>query len=114
MKQYYVYIMTNQSGTLYTGVTNDLTRRIYEHRQGEGGHFTSRYRITRLLHFEETRDIHAALDREKQLKGLDAGKETRVNCHRQPQMGGPFGGLEHFIGCHAELEAKHLTKPWLS
>ena len=69
MKQYYVYIMTNQSGTLYTGVTNDLTRRVYEHKQGKGGQFRSRYRITRLLYFEETRDIHAALTREKQVKG---------------------------------------------
>ncbi|MCW5784165.1 MAG: GIY-YIG nuclease family protein [Nitrospirales bacterium] len=78
MKQYYVYIMTNQSGTLYTGVTNDLTRRIYEHRQGEAGHFTTRYRITRLLYFEETRDIHAALDREKQLKGWTRAKKLEL------------------------------------
>ncbi|MDT3778538.1 GIY-YIG nuclease family protein [Nitrospira sp. MA-1] len=69
MKQYYVYIMTNQSGTLYAGFTNDLTLRVYEHKYGKGSHFTSRYRITRLLYFEETGDIHAALAREKQLKG---------------------------------------------
>jgi putative endonuclease len=78
MKQYYVYIMTNQSGTLYIGVTNDLTRRISEHRQGQGGHFTSRYRITRLLYFEETRDIHAALNREKQLKGWTRAKKQAL------------------------------------
>ncbi|WNM58352.1 GIY-YIG nuclease family protein [Candidatus Nitrospira allomarina] len=78
MKQYYVYIMTNQSGTLYTGITNDLIRRIYEHRQGQGGHFTSRYRITRLLYFEETRDIHAALTREKQLKGWTRTKKLEL------------------------------------
>ena len=78
MKQYCVYIMTNQSGTLYTGVTNDLTRRIYEHRQGEAGHFTTRYRITRLLYFEETRDIHAALNREKQLKGWTRAKKLEL------------------------------------
>ena len=78
MKQYYVYIMTNQSGTLYTGVTNDLPRRIYEHRQGQGSHFTSKYRITPLLYFEETRDIHAALNREKQLKGWTRAKKLEL------------------------------------
>jgi putative endonuclease len=52
MKQYYVYIMTNRSGTLYTGVTNDLPRRISEHKQKIGGQFTSRYRITQLLYFD--------------------------------------------------------------
>jgi putative endonuclease len=78
MKQYYVYIMTNQSGTLYTGVTNELLRRVYEHKQGKGGQFTSRYRITRLLYFEETRDIHAALAREKQLKGWTRAKKLEL------------------------------------
>jgi putative endonuclease len=78
MKQYYVYIMTNQSGTLYTGVTNDLTRRVYEHKQGQGGQFTSRYRITRLLYFEETRDVHAALTREKQVKGWTRAKKLEL------------------------------------
>ena len=68
MKQHFVYIMTNKSGTLYIGITNDLTRRMYEHKQGIGGQFTTRYRITRLVYVEETRDIHAALAREKQLK----------------------------------------------
>ncbi len=65
MKQYYVYIMTNRSGTLYTGVTNDLARRVCEHKEGTGSRFTAKYRLTRLLYFEETRDVHAALAREK-------------------------------------------------
>ncbi len=78
MKQYYVYIMTNQSGTLYTGVTNDLARRIYEHKQGKGSQFTSKYRITQLLYFEETRDVHAALAREKQIKGWTRAKKLEL------------------------------------
>jgi len=85
MKQYYVYIMTNQSGTLYTGVTNDLTRRVYEHKQGKGGQFTSRYRITRLLYFEETHDIHAALAREKQLKGWTRSKKLKLIATDNPK-----------------------------
>lgn len=52
-KQYYIYIMTNKYNTvLYTGVTNDLRRRVYEHRSGLGGKFTSRYNVTKLLYYE--------------------------------------------------------------
>lgn len=85
MKQYYVYIITNKSGTLYTGVTNDLTRRIYEHKQGIGGHFTSRYRVTGLLYFEGTRDIHAALAREKQLKGWRRARKLELIAKHNPK-----------------------------
>lgn len=69
MKQYYVYIMTNKSGTLYTGVTNDLERRVYEHKQGLVKGFTSKYKITVLVYYEVTSDITAAIAREKQIKG---------------------------------------------
>jgi len=85
MKQYYVYIMTNKSGTLYIGVTNDLTRRLHEHKHGIGGKFTTRYRITRLLYFEETRDVHAALAREKQLKGWTRAKKLKLIALDNPQ-----------------------------
>ena len=85
MKQYYVYIMTNRSGTLYTGVTNDLTRRIHEHKQGKGSQFTLRYRITRLLYFEETRDIHAALVREKQIKCWTRSKKLKLIATDNPK-----------------------------
>lgn len=85
MKQYYVYIMTNKSGTLYIGVTNDLTRRMSEHQQGIGGRFTTKYRITRLVYFEETRDIHAALAREKQLKGWTRVKKLELIASDNPQ-----------------------------
>ena len=65
----YVYIMTNRSGTLYTGVTNDIVRRVREHRQGRQGGFTTRYRLNRLVYVEQTECISAALVREKQIKG---------------------------------------------
>ena len=67
MKQYYIYIMTNRSKTLYTGVTNDLIRRVYEHKLVSG--FTNKYNITKLVYFEETNDIKEAILREKQIKG---------------------------------------------
>ena len=66
---YYLYIMTNRSKTLYTGVTGDLERRVFEHRQGIKGEFAARYKIDRLAYFERFWDIQAALAREQQIKG---------------------------------------------
>ena len=68
MSDYFVYIMAGKSGTLYTGVTNDLARRVYEHRRKLLPGFTSRYNITRLVYFEATPDVRAAIAREKQIK----------------------------------------------
>lgn len=68
-KSYYVYIMTNKSKTLYTGVTNNLLRRVFEHKKKETPGFTKRYNITQLVYYEETSDVHSAINREKQIKG---------------------------------------------
>ena len=68
-RSYYVYIMTNHSRTLYTGVTNDLLRRVMEHKKKELPGFTQKYNITQLVFYEETDDINAAIAREKQIKG---------------------------------------------
>ena len=66
---YYVYILaSDRNGTLYTGVTNTLKRRIYEHKNGLVPGFTSRYKIHRLVYFESTSDIRSAIAREKKLK----------------------------------------------
>ncbi|MEE8436054.1 MAG: GIY-YIG nuclease family protein [bacterium] len=54
MKRYWVYMPASRSRTLYTGITNDLVRRVNEHRTGSGSKFTRKYRITRLVHYEET------------------------------------------------------------
>ena len=69
MRQYYIYIMTNSSRTLYTGVTDDLIRRVYEHKNKLIEGFTQKYNITRLVYYEITSDIQAAIQREKQIKG---------------------------------------------
>jgi len=62
--------MTNKHNTvLYTGVTNDLTRRAYEHRTGLGSGFTSKYRVTKLVYYEVFTDSYSAITREKQIKG---------------------------------------------
>jgi len=68
-KEYYVYIMTNKSRTLYTGVTNDLMRRVYEHKNKLVPGFTSKYNIQYLVYYESTSSVHVALKREKQIKG---------------------------------------------
>jgi putative endonuclease len=66
---YYVYIMANRSRTLYTGVTNDLQRRVYQHKHKLIEGFTSKYNITHLVYYEATPDIRSAIAREKQIKG---------------------------------------------
>ena len=69
-KQYYVYILTNKrNNVLYTGVTNDLQRRVYEHREKLGEGFTAKYNVNKLVYYEETESIEAAIKREKQIKG---------------------------------------------
>jgi putative endonuclease len=61
--------MTNRSKTLYTGVTNDLQRRVYEHKQKLVPGFTAKYNITKLVYYEVTADVNSAIAREKQIKG---------------------------------------------
>jgi putative endonuclease len=69
VKQYYVYILTSRSRNLYVGVANDLERRVYEHKQKLVPGFTTKYNIDRLVYFETTEDVQAAIAREKQIKG---------------------------------------------
>ena len=69
MKQYYVYIMASKSKTLYTGVTDDLLRRVFEHKNRLIEGFTKKYNITSLVYYEVTSDIQAAIQRERQIKG---------------------------------------------
>ena len=78
MKEFYVYIMTNRSKTLYTGITNDLIRRVYEHKNKMIDGFTKKYNITKLVYFEETNDIQAAIAREKQIKGWLRSKKIAL------------------------------------
>ena len=77
-RHYYVYIMTNNSGTLYTGVTNDLQRRVYEHKYKVMPGFTQKYNITRLVYYDETPDVNAAIAREKQIKGWVRSKKIAL------------------------------------
>ena len=69
MRRYYVYIMSSYRGTLYAGVTNDLVRRVQEHKDHRADGFTARYNVTKLVYFEETTDVHSAIARERAGKG---------------------------------------------
>jgi len=72
MNQYYVYIISNNfQSVFYTGVTNNLKRRIYEHKHKLIEGFSSRYKIGKLLYYEETPDIKSAIAREKQIKDMN-------------------------------------------
>lgn len=69
MHEYYVYIMSNKSKTLYTGVTSSLVKRVYQHKNEVVEGFTKKYRIKKLVYFEQTNDVVSAIAREKQIKG---------------------------------------------
>jgi putative endonuclease len=77
VNQYYVYILASESRVLYVGVTNDLKIRLTQHRQGLVA-FTAKYRIHKLVHFEFTANVSAAITRERQLKGRTRAKKIVV------------------------------------
>ena len=74
---YYVYLLTNWNNkVLYTGVTNDLNRRIFEHKNGLVDGFTKKYNIHKLVYFDSTTDVKVAIEREKQIKGWTRAKKN--------------------------------------
>ena len=87
MKTYWVYIMTNRSGTLYTVVTGDLARRVYEHRHRHRlvSSFTSRYKTDRLVHAESFSEVRDAIAREKQIKGWIRSRKLALIADGNPE-----------------------------
>lgn len=81
----YVYIVASPSRTIYTGVTNDLERRMWEHKQSAVKGFTADYGVTRLVYFEEYRWIDDAIAREKQLKGWRREKKLALIATENPK-----------------------------
>ena len=78
-KTFFVYILTNKGNrVLYTGVTNDLQRRLFEHRNGKRSSFTGRYKTRKLVYFEEFGDAYLAISREKQIKGGSRIKKMKL------------------------------------
>ncbi len=78
-KQYFVYIMTNEhNGVIYTGITSDLKKRVYEHKEKLVAGFTAKYNIVKLVHFEIFEDPENAIRREKQIKGGSRRKKINL------------------------------------
>jgi len=78
-KLYFVYIMSNQDHTvLYTGVTNDLQRRVIEHKSGKGGAFSKKYKLYKLVYYESGNEIKIAISREKQIKAGSRKKKIEL------------------------------------
>ena len=77
---YYVYILANATNvTIYTGITRDLVRRVYEHRHNmDPNGFTARYKVHKLVYFEQTTDVKAALEREKQIKSWNRARKNAL------------------------------------
>ncbi|WP_290746282.1 GIY-YIG nuclease family protein [Fibrobacter sp. UBA4309] len=83
---YYTYIMSNQSNsTIYVGVTNNIERRAFEHMDGSGAKFTSKYKINKLVYFERYTEVKDAIQREKQLKGWKREKKNNLISQMNPE-----------------------------
>ena len=83
---YYIYILASQTNrVVYVGVTNDLVRRVYEHKGKLVEGFTKRYNINKLVYFEQTSDVESAILREKQLKTFSRNKKNRLINHSNPE-----------------------------
>jgi putative endonuclease len=77
-RSYDVYIMSSLSRTLYTGVTNDLERRVFEHKQAQRGSFTARYNVNRLVYFEQFGETDQAITREKEIKRMTRRRKIKL------------------------------------
>ena len=85
-KEFCVYIMTNAHNTvLYTGVTNNLTRRVYEHKNGLGSAFVKKYNVHKLVYYEVGDNVQSALAREKQIKGGSRQKKIDLINNLNPK-----------------------------
>ena len=100
-KRFYIYIMSSLSRRIYTGVTNNLFRRVMQHKSGEYKGFTQRYRINRLVYYECFQYVNNAIRREKQIKGLDRAKRVALIERENPtwddlaeEWGKPWEPLE--------------------
>ena len=86
MGTYFVYILASKrNGTLYVGITSDLIKRVYQHKNNEIEGFTKRYRIHELIYFEATTDIRSALEREKQLKKWNRSWKVKLIEQSNPE-----------------------------
>lgn len=94
MNQYYIYIMSNRkNGVLYIGVTNNLIRRVFEHREHQAKGFTDKYNLTRIVYYEVASDITSAITREKQLKAWRRQWKIDLINKANPDWSDLYGGI---------------------
>ena len=93
--EYYVYILTNNhKNLLYVGITNDLIRRIYEHKHHlDKGSYTDQYNIENLIYYESTSDVKAAIEREKQIKGWNRKRKEKLIATKNPNWEDLYGSI---------------------
>ena len=86
-RSYYTYILMNKNNTVnYTGITNDLARRIFEHKNDLVEGFTRRYRVHKLVYYEEYDDVNTALNREKEIKGWTKKRKFQLVFEKNPEF----------------------------
>ena len=107
-RTYWVYIMTNRSGTLYIGMTNNLMRRVQEHRLGQVAGFTAQYKITHLIHAEAFSEARDAVARGRQLKGWTRAKKLALVAASNSDWR-DLG--DDWLGVGAEEHSGKLTRP---
>ena len=94
MKNYYIYIMANKTNTtIYIGVTSDLIKRVWEHKNKLVDGFTKRYNVNKLVYYEETTDVNSAIAREKQLKGWNRAKKNKLIESTNPNWDDLYDGI---------------------
>ncbi len=99
--RYFVYLLTNRNNqVMYVGMTNDLVRRVHEHRTNAVKGFTEKYNVNRLVYFEETSDVYAAITREKQIKKWRREKKNALVMQANPAWRDLADDLG--LSCHPE------------
>ena len=102
-KHYWTYIMASaRNGTLYIGVTNDLSRRVWEHREGLVSGFTKKYGVKMLVYFEIFEDVNAAIHQEKTLEEMETALEAGIDRKTQSRMARSYRIFERLNLCHLD------------
>src|SRR3972149_4262237 len=114
MRDYYVYVMCNESGTLYTGVTNNLERRVDEHKRKLIAGFTSSYNITRLVYYEAFQQIWSAIARENQTKSWRRRKKLDLIVSMNPRWEDLAGDWYEDLGATGRTGVRPLAEFILS
>lgn len=113
MRDYHVYILSSRSRCIYVGVTNDLKRRVAQHKRGAIPGFTKTYRVTRLVHHEQYADVMTAITREKQLKRWTRPRKEKLIEQHNPawdDLAAAWGWVEQARGIVASDAREHARK----